>query len=213
MHPLIQRRFRAWSQSNKAKAPCIKITFFLHCRWADKRYFLGFINLFVTTSTGSIFLSIQNNVGIVVASVAILVSGCASTTPTTTNTNAGTGVGAQPTPLVAEVPALQVTIDCGTCAVKPTIPSLIVEGYNEAASKAGRKVSKVNYANLTIKEYVARGDAARFLAGAFAGKDEIKAVIAYQGKNYAVEDYYRNAWLGIDTLAKKIGEMSYAELK
>jgi hypothetical protein len=114
---------------------------------------------------------------------------------------------------MSEVPTLRVVVDCGVCAVKPTIPSLIIEGYNEAASKAGRKVSTTKEASLTIKEYTARSDAARFLAGAFAGKDEIKAVIAYQGKTYAVEDYYRNAWLGIETLAKKIGEMSYAEIK
>ena len=97
--------------------------------------------------------------------------------------------------------------------MKPTIPALIVEGYTEAARAAGRKVSATAEATLTIKEYTSRNDAARFFAGAFAGKDEIKVVIAYQGKTYAVEDYYRNAWLGIDTLAKKIGEMSYAELK
>lgn len=156
--------------------------------------------------------------GLVVASAAIFMAGCASTTPSSTSTNTSTNtntsaVGQQPTPSVAEVPALKVTVDCGACVVKPTIPSLIVEGYNEAAAKAGRKVSATAVANLTIKEYTARADAARLLAGAFAGKDEIKAVIAYQGKTFAVEDYYRNAWLGIDTLAKKIGEMTYAELK
>lgn len=142
------------------------------------------------------------------ASIAIIVSGCASTSQTSSS-GAATP---QATPL-GELPTLKVTVDCGACTVKPTIPSLIVEGYNEAAGKAGHKVSTTKEASLTIKEYTARNDAARFLAGAFAGKDEIKAVIAYQGKTYAVEDYYRNAWLGIDTLAKKIGEMSYAELK
>lgn len=154
-------------------------------------------------------MNIKTHLGLVVAFVAICVSGCASTTQTKTNA----GTGGQPNTLMAEVPALKVSIDCGACTVKPTIPGLIVEGYNEAANKAGRKVSATSQASLTIKEYIARGDAARFLAGAFAGKDEIKVVIAHEGKTYAVEDYYRNAWLGIDTLAKKIGEMSYAELK
>lgn len=157
----------------------------------------------------SIFLNIKNHFGLVIASVAIFVSGCASTT----QTNTSSGTGAQAIAAMAEMPTLKVTVDCGTCTVKPTILGLIVEGYNEAATKAGRKVSATSQASVTIKEYAARGDAARFLAGAFAGKDEIKVVIAYEGKTYAVEDYYRNAWLGIDTLAKKIGEMSYAELK
>ncbi len=153
-------------------------------------------------------MNIKNHLGLVVASVAIFVSGCAGTTQTTT----GAGTGAQPIVSKAEMPALKVTVDC-VCMVKPGIPGLIVEGYNEAAAKAGRKVSTTSQASVTIKDYTARDDVARFLAGAFAGKDEIKVVIAYDGKTYAVEDYYRNAWMGIDTLARKIGEMSYAELK
>ncbi len=108
---------------------------------------------------------------------------------------------------------LKVAFDCGACEVKPTIPTLIVESYNAAAAKAGRKVSATKEANLTIKEYTARNDTARFLAGAFAGKDEIKAVVTYQDKTYFVEDYYRNAWLGIDNLAENIGEMTYIDLK
>ena len=151
-------------------------------------------------------MSIKNYLSLFLVAGAAIVSGCATTTQT--------GPGPQPIAASkAELPALKVTVDCGPCVVKPTIPSLIVAGYNEAAAKAGRKVTTGKEANLTVKAYIAREDAARFLAGAFAGKDEIKAVIAYQGKTYSVEDYYRNAWLGIDTLAKKIGEMAYAELK
>ena len=134
-----------------------------------------------------------------------MISGCANTTQTVST--------AQPTAAAVEMPTLKVAIDCGACEVKPTISALIVEGYNEAATKSGRKVSATKEANLTVKEYTARNDAARFLVGAMAGKDEIKAVITYQGKTYSVEDYYRNAWMGIDTLAKKIGELTYAELK
>jgi hypothetical protein len=154
-------------------------------------------------------LSIKNHIGLFIASAAVMIAGCASTT------TGGTSPSGTPTTTTAviEVPSLKVAVDCGTCEVKPTIPGLIVEGYNEAAAKAGHKVSATKEANLVIKEYTARNDAARFLAGAFAGKDEIKAVISYQGKTYAVEDYYRNAWLGIDVLAKKIGEMTLAEIK
>lgn len=154
-------------------------------------------------------MSIKNHIGLFIASAAVMIAGCASTTPGSTSP-----IGAATTAAaVTEVPSLKVAVDCGKCEVKPTIPSLIVEGYNEAAAKAGHKVSATKEANLVIKEYTARNDAARFLAGALAGKDEIKAVISYQGKTYAVEDYYRNAWLGIDVLAKKIGEMTHAEVK
>lgn len=151
-------------------------------------------------------MSIKNHLGLFLIAGAAVISGCATTTQT------GSAPQASAAPM-AELPALKVTLDCGPCVVKPQIPSLIVAGYNEAAAKAGRKVTTQKEASLTVKSYTAREDASRFLAGAFAGKDEIKAVIAYQGRTYSVEDYYRNAWLGIDTLAKKIGEMSYAELK
>jgi hypothetical protein len=151
-------------------------------------------------------LNFKNHLVLLLVASAVIISGCA--------TKAQTGAGPQSTAApMAELPTLKVTLDCGPCVVKPTIPSLIVGGYNEAAAKAGRKVTTAKEASLTVKGYLSREDAARFLAGAFAGKDEIKAVIAYQGKTYAVEDYYRNAWLGIDTLAKKIGEMTYTELK
>jgi hypothetical protein len=149
-------------------------------------------------------LNIKNYCGLLLVAFAAIISGCASTT----QPSQGTQSAAKP-----EVPTLKVAVDCGACEVKATIPALIVEGYNEAAAKSGNALSTTKEANLTIKEYTARTDAARILAGALAGKDEIKAVIAYQGKNYAVEDYYRNAWLGIDTLAKKIGEMTFGELK
>jgi len=151
-------------------------------------------------------LNAKKYLGLLLAAGAVILSGCATT--------AQPGSMQQPAAAaVAEVPTLKVALDCGPCVVKPAIPSLIAGGYNEAVAKAGRKVSKEKEARLIVKEYVAREDGARFLAGAFAGKDEIKAVIVYQGKTYPVEDYYRNAWLGIDTLAKKIGEMAYAELK
>jgi basic membrane lipoprotein Med (substrate-binding protein (PBP1-ABC) superfamily) len=160
-----------------------------------------------TTIQRSFPLNIKNHLSLLLVASAAVISGCATTT-------APTGSAPQPaTASTAELPTLKVTLDCGPCVVKPSIPFLIASGYNEAAAKAGRKVTAAKEASLTVKSYVAREDAARFLAGAFAGKDEIKAVVTYQGKTYSVEDYYRNAWLGIETLAKKIGEMSYAELK
>ena len=134
-------------------------------------------------------------------SLAFMISAC-STTARNSSPNAA--------PLI--VPSLQVKVDCGACKVKSNITSLIVEGYNKAAIDAGAKVSKKVNAIMIINEYVSRGDTERLLVGAFAGKDEIKASITYKGKKYLVEDYYRNAWLGIDTLAKKIGELTFEEM-
>jgi|SRR5713101_2892060 len=136
--------------------------------------------------------------------VALAVSGCATNAP---DRSAGTQA-----PL-REVPSLKVVKDCGDCQIRATVPGLIVEGYTGAAAKSGAKVASGQEATVSIREYAARDDGARFLAGAFAGKDEIKAVVTFQGKQFMVEDYYRNAWLGIEDLAKKIGEMVFERVK
>jgi hypothetical protein len=89
------------------------------------------------------------------------------------------------------------------------VPGLIVEGYRNAAAKSGAKLALGQEATVSIKEYAGRDDGARFMIGAFAGKDEIKAAVSFREKQFMVEDYYRNAWLGIEDLAKKIGEMVF----
>ena len=127
---------------------------------------------------------------------------------------AASSPGAAPAPAArpAVVPALTVRLDCGTCQVRPNIPARIGEGYKEAADKAGVQIGG-GEATLTVKEYVDRNDAARFWGGVFAGKDEIKAELRYQGRVVPLEDYYRNAWLGIDTLAGKIGGMAFDAMR
>ncbi len=115
--------------------------------------------------------------------------------------------------LTREVPRLKVSMDCGDCQVRPNAPDLIVRGYTEAATKSGAKIDNAQEAAVSVKEYIARNDTARLLAGAFAGKDEIKAEVIFRDKSFAVEDYYRNAWLGISELSQKIGEMIFEKIK
>jgi hypothetical protein len=93
------------------------------------------------------------------------------------------------------------------------VPSLIQDGYREAAAKSGAQVSATTEAIVTIDSYSDRSDAARVLAGVFAGKDEIRATVKFMERTFVVEDYYRNAWFGIESLAKKIGEMIFAQVK
>jgi hypothetical protein len=134
------------------------------------------------------------------AVVSLAISGCATNAPdSSTSTQA---------PL-REVPSLKVITDCGACQVRASVPGLIVEGYGNAAAKSGAKLALGQEATVSIKEYAARDDGARFMIGAFAGKDEIKAAVSFREKQFMVEDYYRNAWLGIEDLAKKIGEMIF----
>lgn len=130
-----------------------------------------------------------------------ILSGCASSPKTATANRA------------LSVPTLKVELACGGCQVRSNVPALIQEGYNTAAASAGAKVVSSSEAILTIKEYSERGDAARFLVGAFAGKDEIKATVVAHDKQFALEDYYRNAWQGIESLARKICAATFDQLQ
>jgi hypothetical protein len=153
-----------------------------------------------------------------VLALAALVTGCASTGP-------GTAPASQPAPSVPEtsapkpavgnlrVPKLQVKTDCGACEVSESVQGYITDAYARLAGEDGAQISSTDVATLTIKSYTARSAFARMTAGAFAGKDEIKAVIEHQGKTHAVEDYYRNAWQGIGQVAENIGELAYGKLK
>jgi hypothetical protein len=142
---------------------------------------------------------------VVVALSLVVLGGCASGPKSTSTSTAAAKV--------TTVPSLKVVLDCGACEVRPTVPGLIQEGYNAAAADAGAKVSTSTEAVLTIKEYADRNDSARFFAGAFAGKDAIKATLVSGGKEFTIEDYYRNAWKGIESLAKKIGASAFEELE
>lgn len=153
-----------------------------------------------------------------VLALAALVTGCAGTGP-------GTAPASQPAPSAAEasapkptvgnlrVPKLLVKTDCGACEVGESVQGYITDAYARLAGEEGAQISRTEVATLTIKSYTARSGFARLTAGAFAGKDEIKAVIHYQGKTHEVEDYYRNAWQGIGQVAENIGELAYGKLK
>lgn len=136
------------------------------------------------------------------SSVAIFVSGCATNTQTSAINNKK-----------IEVPNIVIKADCGNCQIKAGVPELITAGYKEAAANSGASISNQEYADVKIKALTFRSDAARFLAGAFAGKDEIKIEVIYKEKTFEVEDYYRNAWLGIDALARNIGEKLFEQIK
>jgi hypothetical protein len=111
-----------------------------------------------------------------------------------------------------DVPAIKVVVDCGACQVRPEVPGHIAEGYARAAAEARARLAPNQEATVSIKYYAARNDAARFLLGVLAGKDEIRASVSFEGKEFIVEDYYMNAWLGIEYLASKIGGMVFEQL-
>lgn len=107
---------------------------------------------------------------------------------------------------------LKAVTACGACSVPDSVPDLIAQGYAEAAEKAGVKVATGSQATLSITTYTQRPPANRILFGALAGKDEIKATVTYKGQTFEVEDYYANAWLGMNSLSARIGEMAFEKI-
>lgn len=116
--------------------------------------------------------------------------------------------------LPKSIPPISVVIDCGECQVRPTVPELIRAGYAAAAAKAGVSITGDAQMTLTIKDYTERGLAMRsvsLVAGplALALKDEIKAVALVDRKQLPLEFHYRIPFLGIETVAQKLGELSF----
>lgn len=112
------------------------------------------------------------------------------------------------------VPDISVVIDCGECKVRPAVPDLIRTAYADAAGKAGVAIVGDTPMIVTIKEYKDRSKAIRvasMLAGplAFALKDEIKAVVVVNGTPVPLESSHRAPFKGINTVATKLGEMSF----
>lgn len=85
--------------------------------------------------------------------------------------------------------------------------------YTKAAAKSGVPISSQSEATLSITDYTQRPPGARVMFGAFAGKDEIKAVVIFKDNKFEVEDYYRNAWLGMNSLSERIGKMVFEKIQ
>ncbi|MFV8644305.1 hypothetical protein [Ralstonia pseudosolanacearum] len=135
--------------------------------------------------------------------IAALLAGCAAEKAPTT---------AQARP--ASVPDIAVLIDCGDCEVRPTVPELIRASYTAAAAKAGVPITGDTRMTLTIRGYSERSFAMRsasLLAGpaALMLKDEIRAVALVDGQRLPLEYHYRIPLFGIETVAQKLGELSF----
>lgn len=112
------------------------------------------------------------------------------------------------------MPTISVLVDCGECRVAPKVPELIRASYAAAATKAGIPISSDAQVTLTIKDYAERGLAMRsvsLVAGplALALKDEIRSVILIDGEQIPLEFHYRIPFFGIETVARKLGELSF----
>jgi uncharacterized protein YceK len=147
----------------------------------------------------------------------LLLSGCATSSPNAEPAPSASGhqsdaTAIKPQASSQEVPRLKIIMSCGSCLAAPTVPELIVQGYNSAAAKAGKSVSSSSEAILSVNHYSQRPPGMRVMFGAFAGRDQIKASVTYKGTTFEVEDYYANAWLGMNSLSNRIGEMAFEKL-
>jgi hypothetical protein len=102
---------------------------------------------------------------------------------------------------------------CGICEAPDTVPNLIAQGYAKAAAKSGKTVSSAAEATVAITVFTRRPPDARIKFGAFAGKDELKALVTYKNKRFEVEDSYSNALMGMNSLALRIGEMVFKKIR
>lgn len=104
-------------------------------------------------------------------------------------------------------------LDCGPYQVRENVPSLIIASYNAEAASDKRVVSPARQAVLKITGYSERNTAARILVGVFAGKDEIRGVVEYDGKTFDFDEASRSSFTDIESAARELGETIYDELE
>jgi hypothetical protein len=134
------------------------------------------------------------------ASVTLLLTACATDAPK----------AALPTVM----PGLNVIVDCADCKIDPQVGAAIRQAYEASAAKSGVRLDAGTPATFTIKAFTERSGGKRavsILAGplAFALKDEIKGVVSFGARQEPIDYTYRNPFLGINSVAKKVGEMSF----
>lgn len=139
-------------------------------------------------------------------SIVSLLVGCSMMEPST------------PAVLPKSVPDISVAIDCGKCEVRPSVPESIRKGYVAAAGKAGVRIEPNARIDVTIKDYTERSLAMRSATFAvsillppvaLALKDEIKVDALVEGKHVPLEYHYRIPFFGIESVAQKVGELSF----
>lgn len=148
-------------------------------------------------------VQIMQSTSLLIATTLILLAGCA------------TEPSQPPAPAMASATNISVVFDCGACTVSPKVSDLIRSAYSEAAAKAKTSAALSGSVTLTVKEYVERSGTTRvlsLLAGplAFALKDEIKGVVTVNGRQVPVEYTQRMPFRDIESVAQRIGELSFA---
>ena len=134
--------------------------------------------------------------------VTAFAAGCASTVPTMD--------ASRPASKALQASVLkgvaQPTVVANGHVIDSQVVQSLLSGFSEQASKAGVKVQPDGAPiTITVQEYSARPVAARWLAGALAGSDHIKAAVALGETTFVIEDTARSIATGINGVAKNVG--------
>lgn len=118
----------------------------------------------------------------------------------------------QAAPAAKTIPALKVVPDCGACQIGESVRGALVGSYLDTAKKSGYTITEEQTAVLKISDYSERSAAGRAIFGVFAGTDNIKGTLSYEGQSFGVEDTARSAIFGIEAVARNVGEESLTKL-
>ncbi|WP_321881537.1 hypothetical protein [Paraburkholderia bannensis] len=136
------------------------------------------------------------------ALVVALLAGCASTQPTM-NTSSTTSAPVK-TNLAAGVATP--TIAANGHEITPEVQDALLKSFNDQAAKDGLKVVDGGTpVTVTIDEYRARSTAARWLVGALAGNDHIRAQVTVGEPVFVIEDSAITVVNGINDVAGNVG--------
>ena len=137
-----------------------------------------------------------------VATVALALTGCASTSSTLDTSRSVDPALATTLKQGIALP----TIESNGHELSAEVKTSILDAFKLQAEKNGMAVSPSGVpVKITVEEYNARSTAARLVLGFMSGSDHIKARVDVSGKTYSVEDTARSSINGIGLVAENVG--------
>ena len=107
-----------------------------------------------------------------------------------------------------QFPKLEIHWECGGCEENEKVAPLIEQSYSEYAAAHGFEISDAEIAQMDIIVFRQRNPAARATLGIMAGKDALTTQIIFRNKHFVAKDYSANAWFGMNSLCKSVGEQA-----
>jgi hypothetical protein len=111
-----------------------------------------------------------------------------------------------------QVPKISLRWDCGECKHNEKVFPLLTENYRDEAIAKGYSVSETETAEVAITQFRQRPPGLRVMFGAFAGRDKLSTRITFRGKEYVVEDYEANAFIGMNGLCLSIAQKAFKQI-